>query len=138
MKKEELIQLLEEQQDERGIEHWENITSTLGSYGIGLTILRKLAKQIGKNHDLAKDFLIKYLSSYNDMLKSLNVESGDILKIRFDVQEVLDLIYCFKYSGVEWLYSKEISIQHKELAVKKSEIAIIEKSLRKKSIMAQE
>lgn len=61
MKKEELIQLLEEQQDERGIEHWENITSTLGSYGIGLTILRKLAKQIGKNHDLAKDFLIKFL-----------------------------------------------------------------------------
>ena len=87
---------------------------------------------------MAKDFLIKYLSSYNDMLKSLNVEAGDILKVRFDVKEILDLIYCFKYSGVEWLYSKEISIQHKELAVKKSEIAIIEKTLRKKSIMAQE
>ena len=55
MKKEELIQLLLEQQDEIGIKHWENIPSTLGSCGVGLTILRKLAKQIGKNHELSLD-----------------------------------------------------------------------------------
>lgn len=46
--------LLQENKDERGISYWKkNVKSDLKTYGIGLTKLRKLAKQIGRNHALA-------------------------------------------------------------------------------------
>lgn len=57
MTKEEVLRLLEANKDERGIAHWEKLgakTRGLTSFGIGLTNLRKLAKQIGRDHDLAK------------------------------------------------------------------------------------
>jgi 3-methyladenine DNA glycosylase AlkD len=53
----EVLQLLESEKDERGIEHWEKLgpkTRGLRSYGIGLTRLRKLAKQIGRDRELAR------------------------------------------------------------------------------------
>jgi 3-methyladenine DNA glycosylase AlkD len=49
--------LLEENRNERGIAHWKKRgakTSKLKSFGIGLTQLRKLAKQIGRDHKLAQ------------------------------------------------------------------------------------
>lgn len=52
----EVIALLEAERDERGIRNWEKLgTSTAGmrSYGIGLTQLRKLAKRIGRDRELA-------------------------------------------------------------------------------------
>ncbi|MEM8911977.1 MAG: DNA alkylation repair protein [Planctomycetota bacterium] len=39
--------------DARGIAHWEKRSNVLKSYGIGLTHLRKYAKQIGRSHRLA-------------------------------------------------------------------------------------
>ena len=46
---------LKKNQDLRGIEHWKkHDSSTLKSYGIGLTILRKYAKSIGRDAKLAK------------------------------------------------------------------------------------
>lgn len=56
MTKTQVIALLKENQDERGIENWKKRGakgSGLKSYGIGLTQLRKLAKQIGRDHTLA-------------------------------------------------------------------------------------
>lgn len=56
MTKTKVLALLKENKNERGIENWKTrITNTGGlkSFGIGLTQLRKLAKQIGKDHDLA-------------------------------------------------------------------------------------
>ncbi|MEO1617021.1 MAG: DNA alkylation repair protein [Planctomycetota bacterium] len=56
MKKTEVMQWLKENADERGIEHWKargEKGSGLKSYGIGLTRLRKFAKQIGRDHKLA-------------------------------------------------------------------------------------
>ena len=56
MKKTEVIALLKANQDERGAKHWNNMPakdSKLKSFGIGLTKLRKMAKQIGKDHELA-------------------------------------------------------------------------------------
>lgn len=56
MTKSEVMALLEANQDERGIHHWERLgyqASGLKSFGIGLTRLRKLAKQVGRNHQLA-------------------------------------------------------------------------------------
>ena len=57
MTKTAVIALLKENQDERGIAHWKNraeMTGGLKSFGIGLTKLRKLAKQVGRDHKLAQ------------------------------------------------------------------------------------
>lgn len=51
--KAQVMALLKENQNERGIAHWKKKPRSLKSFGIGLTQLRKLAKQIGKNHKLA-------------------------------------------------------------------------------------
>lgn len=51
----DVMRLLEANRDERGIANWRKLEPDSGmtSYGIGLTQLRKLAKQIGRNRDLA-------------------------------------------------------------------------------------
>src|SRR5690606_17786045 len=54
----DVLALLESQRDERGMQHWEKLGSSTGglrSYGIGLTRLRKMAKQIGRNRELAQE-----------------------------------------------------------------------------------
>lgn len=55
MTKSEVMKLLKANQNQRGIENWEKMAkdSGLKSFGMGLTVLRKLAKQVGKDHDLA-------------------------------------------------------------------------------------
>lgn len=58
MKKSEVKKLLEENRDLRGMNNWDRLVGNqdgLQSFGIGLTKLRKLAKQVGKNHALALD-----------------------------------------------------------------------------------
>ncbi len=53
----DVMTLLAEHQNARGIEHWQRRKAKNGnlqSFGIGLTQLRKLAKQIGRDHQLAK------------------------------------------------------------------------------------
>ncbi|EMI53007.1 DNA alkylation repair protein [Rhodopirellula sallentina] len=52
--KRDVLAWLRENADERGIEHWKRRPQTLKSYGIGLTRLRKYAKQIGRDHKLAQ------------------------------------------------------------------------------------
>ena len=52
----EVLALLDAERDERGMSNREKLgSSTAGmrSYGIGLTRLRKLAKRIGRNRELA-------------------------------------------------------------------------------------
>lgn len=56
MKKSDVMALLEENRNERGVANWENLgegTGGLESCGIGLTQLRKFAKKIGRDHGLA-------------------------------------------------------------------------------------
>ena len=56
MKKNEVMTLLKENRNERGMEHWEkrgDKTGKLKSFGLGLTQLRKMGKQIGRDHKLA-------------------------------------------------------------------------------------
>lgn len=53
----EVLALLDAERDERGMKHWDRLgpdTAGLRSYGIGLTRLRKLAKQIGRSRELAQ------------------------------------------------------------------------------------
>jgi 3-methyladenine DNA glycosylase AlkD len=56
MTKTQVLALLKANRNERGIAHWKKRgikSSKLKSFGIGLTQLRKLAKQIGRDHELA-------------------------------------------------------------------------------------
>ncbi len=56
MNKTEVMALLKANQNEEGIQKWKQSGSQAGklkSFGIGLTALRKLAKQVGRDHSLA-------------------------------------------------------------------------------------
>ena len=54
MLKTEVMALLKENQNERGIENWKKLGhKNVRSFGIGLTQLRKLGKKIGRDHKLA-------------------------------------------------------------------------------------
>jgi 3-methyladenine DNA glycosylase AlkD len=56
MTKTEVLDLLEENRDARGEANWKEMggrTGGLTSFGIGLTRLRAIAKQVGRDHDLA-------------------------------------------------------------------------------------
>jgi 3-methyladenine DNA glycosylase AlkD len=53
MKKTEVMALLKENRNERGVANWKRKMRSMKSFGIGLTQLRKLAKQVGRNHKLA-------------------------------------------------------------------------------------
>jgi 3-methyladenine DNA glycosylase AlkD len=56
MTKTEVLALLEENRDARGEANWKQMgdrTGGLTSFGIGLTRLRAIAKQVGRDHDLA-------------------------------------------------------------------------------------
>jgi 3-methyladenine DNA glycosylase AlkD len=57
MTHDDVLGVLEENQNPRGMAHWERLhpEAPLHSFGIGLTQLRKLAKVIGRDHDLAKE-----------------------------------------------------------------------------------
>ena len=54
MTKAQVLALLKEHRNERGIANWKKKPRTLKSLGIGLTQLRKLAKQVGRDHKLAQ------------------------------------------------------------------------------------
>lgn len=49
----EVKKLFESNKNERGMKHWEKWNMPWTSYGIGLTQLKKIAKQIGRDHELA-------------------------------------------------------------------------------------
>ncbi len=51
----DVLSRLEANKNDRGMANWAKMANTggLSSYGIGLTVLRKLAKQIGRDRDLA-------------------------------------------------------------------------------------
>lgn len=53
MTRTEVIALLRENKNERGVAHWKRLGSKLKSFGIGLTQLRKLGKEIGRDHKLS-------------------------------------------------------------------------------------
>jgi 3-methyladenine DNA glycosylase AlkD len=56
MTKTEVLDLLQENRDARGEANWKKLgdrTGGLTSFGIGLTKLRAIAKQVGRDHDLA-------------------------------------------------------------------------------------
>ncbi len=80
MTKTEVIALLEENRNERGMAHWAKMETGPGrlkSFGIGLTQLRRIAKQIGRDHDLA------------GQLWESDLYDGKILGLLIDVPKLL-------------------------------------------------
>jgi hypothetical protein len=66
MTKSDVLKLLADNQNPRGIQNWQDLEpgSAYKSFGIGLTVLRTLARQVGKDHDLAREL---WDSDYYDM-----------------------------------------------------------------------
>lgn len=69
MTKQDIIKILEQNRDARGMAHWEKMgkeTRGLKSFGIGLTKLRKFSRdwKIGRNHKLALEL---WDSDYHDL-----------------------------------------------------------------------
>ena len=72
----EVLSLLKENENDKGIKNWYEMEfgkCQYESFGIGLTVLRKLAKQIGKDHALAQELW----NSNNYDLKVLSVLIDD-------------------------------------------------------------
>ena len=80
MTKTEVISLLKENTNKRGIVNWNKDDANTGglkSFGIGLTQLRKLAKQIGRDHELA----LKLWKSDNYDVKVTSLLIGEPKKL---------------------------------------------------------
>lgn len=84
MNKSEVLAYLKKNQDARGIENWKKSNkSQLKSFGIGLTILRKYAKSIGRNAKLAKSLWnsdlheMKIVSLLVDDPKTMTIEQAE-------------------------------------------------------------
>ncbi|WP_115462186.1 DNA alkylation repair protein [Winogradskyella aurantiaca] len=84
--KKDLINLLKQHRNERGVDHWRRLNpdpNGLQSFGVGLTVLRKLAKKIGKNHKLAAElwpsniYDVKIISLLIDDPKFMTVEQAE-------------------------------------------------------------
>lgn len=94
MTRSEVIDLLKSHSNEKGIAKWNTKyihKDSLKSYGIGLTVLRKLAKQIGRNHTLALElwnsdvYDVKIMALLIDEPKQVTREQAE--------QQVEDLKY---------------------------------------------
>jgi len=80
MNKADVLKFLKNNQDARGIEHWaKNNKSPLKSYGIGLTVLRKYARSIGRDAKLSRS------------LWDSNVHEMKIISILIDDPKVMTL-----------------------------------------------
>ena len=90
MNKSEVLAYLRKNQDARGIEHWDKSNkSQLKSFGIGLTILRKYAKSIGRDAKLAK---LLWKSDIHEMkIVSLLVDDPKAMTIEQAEKQVEEL-----------------------------------------------
>ena len=82
----DVIKLIEEHRNERGINHWNRLNpdpNGLKSFGIGLTALRKMAKKVGRNHEFAKElwesdiYDVKVISLLIDDPKLMTIEQAE-------------------------------------------------------------
>ncbi len=72
--------LLEANQNEKGIQKWQIRYANrdgLKSFGIGLTVLRRLAKTVGRNHDLA--LLLWESDYYDERLMALLIDDPKLM-----------------------------------------------------------
>lgn len=113
---------LQENQNERGIKVWERLKySEISTYGIGLTQLRKFAKGIKKDADLARE--LWEIPNYEMKIISILVDDPKKLTRQRLEEQIKDLDFwmlSYAYTGTllaaspikseiayEWLNSKE-------------------------------
>ena len=92
MNKSEVLSLLKEHKNEKGIKNWyktEFDKCQYESFGIGLTILRKLAKQIGKSHELALELWSSHI--YDVKVISILVDDPKLITIKQMESQVEDI-----------------------------------------------
>lgn len=85
MKLNDVLALVAELKNERGIIHWSKLKNNSGlkSYGLGLTQLRKLAKKIGRNRPLALEcwqsdyYDVKVIGLLIDDPKQITIEQAE-------------------------------------------------------------
>lgn len=89
MTKTQVIKLLEEHRNERGITHWKKENSNLKSFGLGLTQQRKIAKQIGRDHKLAQQLWKS--SIYDAKIIALLIDDPKLITIEQAEKQVEEL-----------------------------------------------
>jgi len=131
MTKTEILEYLKENQDERGIVHWNKLgekTGGLKGYGIGLTKLRKFAKTIGRDPKLARQlwnskvYEMKIISLLIDDPKTMTMEQAET---QVDQLQGMHLAHVFATCGAplaktpfvveladKWIGSRD-SIRHR-------------------------
>ena len=111
----EVLKLLEENKNEKGIKHWENSgDKDMDSFGIGVTQLKKLAKKIGKDHELAME-LWEYPNYDVKTISTLIDDPKQVTKKQAEAQVEDAEMWLLSYSYCSNLLSK-VDFQ-KELAV---------------------
>ncbi len=86
MNLDQVHELLAQNQNTKGMENWNKLSNTggLSSYGIGLTVQRKLAKKIGRNRALARqlwesdNYDAKVIGLLIDDPKQITVEQAEL------------------------------------------------------------
>lgn len=86
MKKSDILKFLQENQDARGIAHWQQHKEKSGgldSFGVGLTKLRKFSKKVGKDPELARQlwqsdiYEMKIISLLIDDPKTITIDQAE-------------------------------------------------------------
>lgn len=108
MNKMSVYKLLEVNKNERGILNWEKFKfQNWTSFGIGLTQLKALAKQIGKNHDLA----VELWNEPNYDVKTIAVlieEPKKVDKAQIEVMVNDVSMWMMSHTWVQNLFSKVV------------------------------
>jgi len=91
MNLDQVLSLLEEHKNPRGIDTWSKMQNTHGltSYGIGLTVHRKLAKKIGRNRALAAE--LWSLNNYDAKVLGLLIDEPKLITFEQAEQQVEQL-----------------------------------------------
>lgn len=89
----DIIIFLEKHSNKRGIENWHRLNPDaygLKSLGIGLTVLRKLAKKVGRNHGVAKELWLSDI--YDVKVFSLLIEDPKLMTVE-QAESQVDHLY---------------------------------------------
>ena len=109
MNLDQVHELLAQNQNPKGIENWNKLSNTGGltSYGIGLTVQRKLAKKIGRDRELAQElwesdnYDAKVLGLLIDDPKQITVEQAE-----YQVENLNAGMLCHVFSSCDATLAK--------------------------------
>lgn len=106
MNKKEVYNLLEDHKNERGIASWNKLgLASWSSYGIGLTQLKKLAKQVGKNHELSQELWLE--PNYDAKILAILIEEPKkVDKVQIEAMVDNMAMWMMSHTWVQNLFCK--------------------------------